>query len=1064
MDAVKPAAPVARETVAPVAREPVAPIARESVSPAARLAAEPVTPVARVPVAPFASVPVAPVACVPAASAATHHLLSSHGPSSSSLALSFLHCAWCIPSRGVVHKTLLWHHRLGHPSVPRLHGMHSRLLVSDLHRSLPPILRSLAPPCLPCIEGRQHAAPHSSSFPPTTTPRQTFHMGVWGPDRVRGQDQEHYFLLVVDDYTRYTTVFPLRSEADVRGVLIDYIIAVCRQLNARFLYDLQVLRLHSNRGASPQHNRIAERRIGLVIEVARTSMIHAAPPHFLLTFVVRYAAHQLNLLPRGHVPSGVSQVNPPFLVEPLEVSSDTSSPAEGGDPSADDTAATRRSPRLETPPGFPPWSSSPPPQPVAVDSGAARGGDTGGADSRGAGLEVADSRGAGSGGADSGGADTGGATSPSGGAVVGAPAGGAWSTGAGGTRATGAGGTGAAGAGGTRAAGAGGATARVAGGAGAGGTGGTGVAGAVGAGGAGAGGTGGTRGARAGGARGTEATGAGGARAGGAGGTGATGTAGTGAGGTGGAKARGTGCVGAGGTGGAGAGGAGGVAAAGGTGTSPRRLFFYPQPQSSLPPLDSALRQALSLPSSTGLTPPLLCPPPDQSHPHLPPGSPLPATSPYPSQTGRRELESSLASPVHTVSRARRCCPPPVPNMHTMALRPSFVPQRVALSSPPASSLSDIPDPESNLARAASPAITRLLATVVTDPSFESTTASALVTELVDFAATRHLDYVASLVTESKSSCHPSVGGELALGYPDALDINTPCSYAEAITGEYSSQWQTAMDAEMASENSTGTYFDEVPPPGANIVDGMWIFMVKRPPGSPPAFKACYVARGFRQRQGVDFFRTFSPTPKMTTLRVLLHVAAQREFELHSLNFSTAFLQSSLHERSGCATHLASLCRFLRVPCGASNGWSTVSARRPASGTSMGLLLRLLTRRCFCAPTLLCRCSTSSCTLTTCYLGLQIARDKARHTITVTQSHVVHQVLQRFGFEFSSPLSTPLPTGHSLSAPPTDEFVGLSGQYPELVGCLMYLMTCTRPDLAYPLSILAHYVAPGVKH
>ncbi|CAI7848543.1 unnamed protein product, partial [Closterium sp. NIES-54] len=134
-------------------------------------------------------------------------------------------------------------------------------------------------------------------------------------------------------------------------------------------------------------------------------------------------------------------------------------------------------------------------------------------------------------------------------------------------------------------------------------------------------------------------------------------------------------------------------------------------------------------------------------------------------------------------------------------------------------------------------------------------------------------------------------------GDPDAPDIPTPRSYAEAIAGEYSSQWQTAMDAEMASWKSTGPYVDEVPPPGPNIVSGMWIFRVKRPPGSPPVFKARYVARGFSQREGVDFFHTFSPTPKMTTLRVLLHVAAQRDYELHSLDFSTAFLQGSLHQK-----------------------------------------------------------------------------------------------------------------------------------------------------------------------
>ncbi|CAI7839041.1 unnamed protein product [Closterium sp. NIES-53] len=265
-----------------------------------------------------------------------------------------------------------------------------------------------------------------------------------------------------------------------------------------------------------------------------------------------------------------------------------------------------------------------------------------------------------------------------------------------------------------------------------------------------------------------------------------------------------------------------------------------------------------------------------------------------------------------------------MPGTPRMALRPSSVPQRVVLPSPPASSLPHICDPKSDLVRTASLTVTRLLATVVTNPSFESAVASALVAELVEFAALSCLDYAASLVFYS--SCPPSVRGELALGCdiledrqfelgclaaaapylastllcpkgdPNAQDIPTPCTYAEAITGPYSSQWQTAMDAEMASWKSTCTYVDEVPPPGANMVDGMWIFRVKRPSASPPAFKARYVARGFGQREGVDFFQTFSPTPKMTTLRVLQHVAALRNYELHSLDFSPAFLQGSLHE------------------------------------------------------------------------------------------------------------------------------------------------------------------------
>ncbi|CAI7853907.1 unnamed protein product, partial [Closterium sp. NIES-54] len=562
-----------------------------------------------------------------------------------------------------------------------------------------------------------------------------------------------------------------------------------------------------------------------------------------------------------------------------------------------------------------------------------------------------------------------------------------------------------------------------------------------------------------------------------------------------GAGVAGVGCPGAGGAGGAGAG----AVDPGAGGTVRLRPYFVP-----------LLQQVLGVLSSTGLPPPFLCPPPDQSQPPLQPASPLPVPSPYIEQSGglteRREPASRPVSPVCTARRAPRPHPPPVPGTHTMALCPFSVPLRVPLPDPPESSLPAVPDPESDRVRAASPTVARLFATAVTDPSFESVAAYALVAELLDFAAACRLDYASALVAESVPASPPSVGGECALGTdvledrqedfeclaaavpcfaslllapegdPDAPDIPTPRSYAEAITGPYSSQWQAAMDVEMASWKSTGTYVDEVPPHGVNIVDGMWIFRVKRPPGSPPAFKARYVARGFSQRQGVDYFQTFSPTPKMTTLWVLLHVAAQRDYELHSLNFSTAFLQGSLHEEI-----------WLRRPPGFTGSFPT------------GLHLRLLGLFLSTAdPSLFLRTDTSlprfyvlvyvddlvfatadteAPTLVkselqkrhTCtdlgelcsYLGLQITRDRARRTITLTQSHMVHHVLQRFGFQYSSPQLTPLSTSHSLSAPPSDEFVEPSGPYPELVGCLMYLMTCTRPDLAYPLSLLARYVAPG---
>ncbi|CAI7883836.1 unnamed protein product, partial [Closterium sp. NIES-53] len=382
---------------------------------------------------------------------------------------------------------------------------------------------------------------------------------------------------------------------------------------------------------------------------------------------------------------------------------------------------------------------------------------------------------------------------------------------------------------------------------------------------------------------------------------------------------------------------------------------------------------------------------------------------------------SSCLTCSHCSSRAPRSRPPPVLGTHTMALRPSSIPLRVPLPTPPESSLPEVPDTD-------------------------------LLLLLLDLVAACRLDYTTALVTESVSASPPSVGGECALG-TDVLEdrqedleyIPSPRSYAEAITGPYSSQWQAAMDAEMASWKSTGTYVDEVPPPGVNIVDGMWIFRVKRPPGSPPAFKARYVARGFNQRQGVDYFQTFYPTPTMTTLRVFLHVVAQRDYQLHSLDFSTAFLQGSLHEEI-----------WLRRPPGFTGSFPTGtqwSLRRPVYGlrqvprewhdtlrTTLGALV-------YVDDLFFASADTEALTLVKfelqkrhtrtdlgelrSYVGLQITRDRARRTIILTQSHMVHQSVEP------------------------------SGPYPELVGCLMYLMTCTRPDLVYPLSLLARYVAPG---
>ncbi|CAI7866226.1 unnamed protein product [Closterium sp. NIES-53] len=174
----------------------------------------------------------------------------------------------------------------------------------------------------------------------------------------------------------------------------------------------------------------------------------------------------------------------------------------------------------------------------------------------------------------------------------------------------------------------------------------------------------------------------------------------------------------------------------------------------------------------------------------------------------------------------------------------------------------------------------------------------------------------------------------------------------------------------------------------------MWIFRVKRLPGSPPVLKARYVARDFSNLHEEIWLR-------------------------RPLGFTGSFLartQWSLQRRV----------------------YSLHQAPREWHNT-----LRTTLAALGFAPS-------------TADLSLFLCTDTS-----LLPFYVLVYVLQHYGFRYSWPQSTSLPTGHSLLAPPSDESVELSGTYPELVGCLMYLMTCTRLDLTYPLSILAHYVAPG---
>ncbi|CAI7932222.1 unnamed protein product, partial [Closterium sp. NIES-54] len=773
--------------------------------------------------------------------------------------------------RSLAHPTVLWQHRMGHPSISRLRAMSSQHLVLGLPRVLPSLLPSLAPPCGLCVEGRLHATPHSSSLRPATGPFETLHLDVWGPASRPGPEQESFFLVVVDDYSRYTTVFPLAKKSNMTSTLIRWLLTTTDTRGRR------VSCLHSDRG-------------GLVMEIARTSMTHARAPHFLWPYAVQYAAHQLNLWPRVSQPKvsptslwtgspGVasSRYHPPLhrFFDSRDVRFDESVPYYVRYPCRGLpvppaplflTSAPPPAPLVQPPPPGPAPSgvshATPPPsvasqvqppspqpssQPTADPAGAGfRGEDPGGASSR-VGAEpvtAGDSslRGAGVSGAVPGGATTGGA--PSAGEL------------------------------------------------------------------------------------GTDPVTSGGAGSGG----GATGS----------------------------------LESSPGATTAPdttppphpylarhqarpeqeqpqQQPHQQQQQQQPPPPPVSSLR-TLGLPSPSPPSPPS----PPVSGPPLPSPDPSPAIFPPPQPPFSPPLSHTW--PSRRSPCARPSSPVPFTDLRTVQFH----------SSPPCLSPFVLPSPPESA----------LGCDALEDRQFE-------------------LEFLAAT--------SPHLGAMLLApeGDPDALDIPTPRTYAEAVSEPSASQWRAAMDSEMASYRSTGTYVDEVPPLGANVVDGMWIFRVKRPSGSPSVFKARYVARGFSQREGTDFFKTFAPTPKMTTSSADPSLFVRRG----STPFFVLFYVDDLVFATADRVALA-----------------------------------------------------------------DITRDRAARTITLSQSHKVEQVLQRFELQHSTVQCTPLAVDHRLTGPFPDEPFEPSGPYAELVGCLMYLMTCTRPDLAFPLSILARFVAPGRHH
>ncbi|KAL0282934.1 UNVERIFIED_CONTAM: Retrovirus-related Pol polyprotein from transposon TNT 1-94 [Sesamum angustifolium] len=124
-----------------------------------------------------------------------------------------------------------------------------------------------------------------------------------------------------------------------------------------------------------------------------------------------------------------------------------------------------------------------------------------------------------------------------------------------------------------------------------------------------------------------------------------------------------------------------------------------------------------------------------------------------------------------------------------------------------------------------------------------------------------------------------------------------PITFKDAMTSSEVKQWKEAIKSEMNSIVSNGTWVLVDLPLGCTTIGCKWIFKKKlKPDGTVDKFKAKLVARGFKQKEGIDYFNTYSPVARLTTIRVLIALDSVYNLSIHQMDVKTAFLYGELEE------------------------------------------------------------------------------------------------------------------------------------------------------------------------
>ncbi len=336
-------------------------------------------------------------------------------------------------------------------------------------------------------------------------------------------------------------------------------------------------------------------------------------------------------------------------------------------------------------------------------------------------------------------------------------------------------------------------------------------------------------------------------------------------------------------------------------------------------------------------------------------------------------------------------------------------------------------------------------------------------------------------------------------------DVTEPKSYEEALASPQCEEWIAAMNEEMESLQSNGTWKLEEVPAGAKTLPVKWIYKIKRDAsGQIQRFKARLVVKGFFQKEGVDYTDVFAPVSKHATLRTLLSIVAAQDLELEQLDVKTAFLNGDLEEEI-----------YMQQPPGYVQGGSRVACRLLKSIYGLkqaprawhlklkGVLESMGFTPCASDPSLYIKRTPEGPIYLLVYvddilaagkskvlvfkvkqelaskfdirdlgaaavfLGMEITRDRTARTLKLSQQATTTELLSHYSMLDAKPRQIPMEAGLHLLPALTDEDLDSAKHLPyaELIGSLLYLAVCTRPDIAYAVHALARHMSrPSEAH